>query len=519
MIANADAQLARAVELHRLQDLEGAAALYEQVILGDPHNFLAHHALGAIRAGAGQTAKALPLLRRAARLAPGNAEVQANLGAALLELNRFDDAEAAIRRAIDLDAGAVEAYSHLGKLLSRRFRHAEAVAAYRVARDRMPEDAIAQFNLGYALLQAEQPHAAIDCLRRAVQIEPCYATFRTGLAQALAAAGEREAALAEAGRAIALDPGNPDPRQVEYAVLLAAGDWEAGWNKYEDRAIGRAGLFFCDGSGLPRWQGEDLAGKRLLLHAEQGLGDTLQFIRYLPLVKARGPAAIVLAVQPVLRDFLGVDSEADSVIGFDEPHPPVDLHCPIMSLPRLFGTRIDTVPAEPGYLRRHLREQPRIATAIGTVARPRVGLVWSANPLVKSGPGRSIPLPSLAPLLALDAVNFIVLQAEISSEDAACLATLPRITTLAGDIADKAAAIDALDLVVSVDTSMAHLAAGLGVPCWIPLPERADWRWLEQRSDSPWYPCVRLFRQAGGTGWPPVVARLREALERFSAGP
>jgi len=511
MTAKTDAQLARAIELHRQQDLEGAAALYEKIIRRDAQHFFAHHALGAIHAEAGRTEAALPLLIRAARLAPDNAEAQANLGAALIGLNRLDEAEGPIRRALDLAPDATEPLNHLGKLLTRRFRLDDALEAYGRVRDRAPADPVAHFNIGNVLFLADRAQEAIPSLRRAVQLEPGSATFRTGLGLALAEAGDLEAGLAQIRRAITLDPADATARRAEYGYLLAAGNWQEGWAKHESRRMGVDRFFYHDRLAVPQWAGEDLAGKRILLHAEQGLGDTLLFIRYLSLVKARRPAQIILAVQPALKGFLAADSEADLVTGFGEPIPDIDLHCPLMSLPLAFGTRVETVPAAPGYLRRHLTPRPDAAALLAGVARPRIGLVWSGN---LQG-GRSMPLEALAPLLAVEAVNFVALQLEISTADADFLAKLPRITRFPRGFADTAAAIDGLDLVITVDTALAHLAAGLGVPCWILLAQRADWRWLQDRTDTLWYPTARLFRQKDGTGWPPVIAALRHALIAF----
>jgi tetratricopeptide (TPR) repeat protein len=513
MTAKTDTQLARAIELHRLQDLEGAAALYEKIIRRDPQHFFAHHALGAIYAEAGRAAEALPLLTRAARLAPDNAEAQANLGAALIAQNRLDEAEVPIHRAVVLSPDATEPLNHLGKLLSRRGRYDEALDAYARVLERNQADPVAHFNVGNTLFLADRSQQAIPSLRRAVQLEPGSAIYRTGLGLALSEIGEIALGLAQIRRAIALDPADVTARRAEYGLLLAEGDWRQGWQKYESRRLGVERFFFHDRLAVPQWAGEDLSGKRILLHAEQGLGDTLLFVRYLAQVRARRPAQIILAVQPALKGFLAAGSEADLVLGFGEPLPDIDVHCPLMSLPLAFGTRVETAPAAPGYLRRHLTPRPDAAALLAELPRPRIGLVWSGN---LQG-GRSMPLETLAPLLAVEGVNFVTLQLEISTADAAYLAKMPRIKSFGRSFADTAAVIDGLDLVITVDTALAHLAAGLGVPCWILLAQRADWRWLKHRTDTPWYPSARLFRQKDGAGWPPVIAALLSALKEFLA--
>jgi Flp pilus assembly protein TadD len=516
-MANTDSLLASAVERHRQQDLTAAAALYEQIIRRDPRHFFAHHALGAIHAAAGRIDAALPLLSRAVQLAPDHAEAQANLGAALIEAQRLDEAEAPIRRALALDPEAAEPLNHWAKLQGRRDQWDEAVPAYRRVLALAPDDPIAAFNLGNALFQAGKVAEAVAALRQAVRLAPHSARARTGLGLALAESGDRAAGLMQIRRAIALDPGDPAAYQAEYGLLLAAGEWREGFEKYENRSRGPGRFFFHHGLAEPPWQGQDLAGKRLLLHAEQGLGDTLMLVRYLPMVRAKGPAQIILSVQPALAELLAAGSDADLVLPFGAVLPEFDLHCPLMSLPLIFGTRVETVPPAPGYLRRHLTPRPEIGTMIADLPRPRIGLAWSANLQAATGRRRSVPLALLASILALPA-SFLVLHTELSAAERAALAGTERVAVLDRGFADTAAAIDALDLVVTIDTSIAHLAGGLGRPCWILLPQRADWRWLERGDDTPWYPMARLFRQHDGAGWAPVIERVLEALRRDLSG-
>lgn len=511
-MANTVSLLANAVERHRQQDLTAAAGLYEQIIRRDPRHFFAHHALGAIHAAAGRIDAALPLLSRAAQLAPDHAEAQANLGAALIEAQRLDEAEAAIRRAMALAPEASEPLNHWAKLQGRRDKWDDAVLAYRQALQQVPEDPVAAFNLGNALFQAGQIADAVAALRQAVRLAPNSARARTGLGLALAESGEYQAGLVQIRRAIALDSGDPAGHQAEYGLLLAAGDWRDGFEKYESRSLGAERFFFHHGLAQPLWQGQDLAGKRILLHAEQGLGDTLMLVRYVAMVRARGPAQIILSVQPALAELLAANSEADLVLPFGAVLPDFDLHCPLMSLPRLFGTVVETVPRAPDYLRRHLTRRPEVETMIAGLPRPRIGLAWSANLQALTGRRRSLPLERLAPILALPGASFLVLHTELSAAERAALAGMSQVTLLDRGFADTAAAIDALDLVVTVDTSIAHLAGGLGRPCWILLSQRADWRWLQRGDDTPWYPTARLFRQPDGTGWAPVIDAVRRAL-------
>ena len=268
----------------------------------------------------------------------------------------------------------------------------------------------------------------------------------------------------------------------------------------------------------PLWLGDaPVAGKTVLLHAEQGLGDTIQFCRYAPRVAALG-ARVVLEVQRPLVDLMKTLAGPAAVVARGDALPDFDLHCPLLSLPLAFGTRLDTIPAEVPYLR-----APPGATdwdARLGAKRPRIGLVWSGNPGHKRDRDRSIPFYALLPLLDLDA-TFVSLQKEVRPADAAVLKQTGTVIDAADALttfSDTAALIAALDLLITVDTSVAHLAGALGKPVWVLLPQVPDWRWLLERDDSLWYPSARLFRQNDTRAWGPVIARVRDALSELVAG-
>ncbi len=264
----------------------------------------------------------------------------------------------------------------------------------------------------------------------------------------------------------------------------------------------------------PQWRGEDIAGKTILLHAEQGFGDTIQFVRYAPLVAAKGASVILEApdsLMPLLDGFNGVTT----MIAHGQALPPFDLHCPLMSLPLAFGTTLATIPENGPYLRAPAERLEKWRTRLGALSGKRVGLVWSGKPAHKNDRNRSIALSRLAPLLAVAGVNFVSLQQDYRDADRAELANYPQLVRLdreLADFADTAAAVAALDLVITVDTAVAHLAGAMGKPVWILLSHVLDWRWLLERSDSPWYPSARLYRQAAIGDWDGVIARLAQDL-------
>jgi len=352
---------------------------------------------------------------------------------------------------------------------------------------------------------------------------------------ALHHAGEIDEALAVSHRAVALDPDQPQARYNHALFLLMNGDLEKGFAEYQWGRKCKTSSHSYPTYSEPEWQGEALCGRTLLLFAEYGLGDALHFVRYLPMAAAMG-GSIVLLVQPALvpplRMMPGV-----TVVARGEPLPPFDLQLPLMSVARVFGTTLDTIPAAVPYLhpdpaklalwRSALDDATLDGTTLGDTtlgdATPlKVGVVWAGNPRHSGDRQRSLSAEAVLPRLVTPGVQLYNLQKEPRPADVPVLAELGAdIIDLApalGDFADTAAAIGALDLVIAVDTSVAHLAGALGRPVWVLLPHALDWRWLRDREDSPWYPTMRLFRQHKPQAWEGVLARASCELARVAAG-
>ena len=296
-------------------------------------------------------------------------------------------------------------------------------------------------------------------------------------------------------------------------MLLALGELVEGWLLYEWRARrsdGPAARSFSK----PLWEGENVRGKRLLLHAEQGQGDAIQFSRYATIAAARG-ATVILEVPQALNTLLrGIDG-VSAVVSSGSALPEYDLHCPLMRLPLVFGTTLATIPAATPYISADPQTLARWSTKLGPRKRMRVGLVWTGNPLHHNDSNRSIPFDVLAPLLDLPA-DWICLHKDLSGEDRDALTERPAIRHFADDIADfadTAALTQHCDMVISVDTAVAHLAGALGKPLWLLLPSFPDWRWLIEREDSPWYPTARLFRQSALGDWASVVERVKREIQ------
>lgn len=439
---------------------------------------------GRLHLAAGNALAALGRYAAAAeryRCAPGQPEAMANLCAVLQETGDLDGAIA---------AGA---------------------AAARLA----PGLAAAAANLGNALLTVGDFAAAEAAFRKALAVDATFSAAWVGLGAALRDQGR----LAEAERAcrtaLERDPASPAAHYNLALVLLTAGQFREGWAEHEWRW--RTGRMAARAFPFPPWRGEPLIGRRILLHAEQGLGDTLQFVRYASLIAER-EAEVVLAVQAPLKRLLAGMGGVAAIYGTEGDLPPCDYHAPLMSLPHLLGTELATIPAALPYLPR-----PPIRRAEKRDVL-RVGLVWAGDPR----PGeprahfadrrRSLPLAALAPLAGIPGISFVSLQKGAAAGDAPPAGLIfAQTLPAAADFADTAAIVAGLDLVIAVDTSVAHLAGGLGIPVWLLSRFDGCWRWLSGRDDSPWYPTLRLYRQAAPGAWAPVLARIAGDLAALAS--
>jgi tetratricopeptide (TPR) repeat protein len=511
---DADAALGLGNALWRAGRREEAMAAFARAVALRPDHADARNNLGNALVELGRPEAAVGEYRAALASRPSDASLHYNLGNALLAAGRPAEAEPCYRAAHALRADHAGALNNLGNALRDLARNAEAAECYRAVLALQPGCAGAHNNLGSALLAQGQAEAAAGCFAEAVRLQPDYAEACNNLGGTLLALDRADAALPWFRRAVALDAGQVQARFGESLALLALGAYREGWAAYESRWLDPR---FCADEPVftePRWQGEPLAGRTLLLHAEQGLGDTIQFARYVPLARQRG-GRVLLEAQPSLVPLL--DGLADAIIARGAPRPPFDLHCPLLSLPLAFGTDLATVPGEVPYLAADPARLAAWRARLGARRRPRIGLAFSGSPEHPEDAARSIPAVLLAPLLAIGAVEFHLVQTEIRPPDAPQLPAGVRIhAERLRDFADTAALVSLLDLVISVDTSVAHLAGALALPVWVLLPRGADFRWLRRRDDSPWYPTARLFRQDGSARWEPVLARVAARLRDFA---
>jgi Tfp pilus assembly protein PilF len=437
-----------------------------------------------------------------------------------LEAGRADEAERLLYRALALQPESAEIHNNLGNALRRAGRVEGAINAYRSAIALAPGLAAAHFNLGLATLQRGEAAAAAQCFRTALKAQPDLADAHLNLGFLLEEEGDHAGAIAAYRGAVAADPGCVEAHVNLGMQLLLRGEYPEGWAEYEWR------LRYPEYSGADlvkaaaRWDGAALAGRTILLDAEQGYGDAIQFLRYAPFVAERG-GRVMVRCAPELTALAATVPGIAGVLPRGGPLPAFDFHCPLPSLPFVLGTTLETVPASVPYLHadaaRSARWQERLA---GGPAGCKVGLVWASQSKHRTARAKSVDLEALGPLARIVGVRYYSLQKGEAAQAAQRPPGGMRLEDLSGelgDFGDTAAAIANLDLVISVDTAVAHLAGAMGKPAWTLLKHAPDWRWLLAREDSPWYPSMRLFRQHKPADWSPVIDALVGALPRFAA--
>lgn len=575
-VVTEDPTFVRAVELHQRGEMGAAEPLYQQVLRRQPRHAGALHLLGVIHLQRGRVAEALEHFDRAIEISPQLApRLQVNRAAALVGLGKATEALAACEAALAGNPGNAAAYQTQGDALHDLGRHVEAVAAYdrclaldpgcfvawsnrgsALLRGRRFDEAVSSYeralalqekgagqrsprwlanpclNRGAALQELGKFDAALDSFDRAIAADPDLAQAHANRGCTLDCLGRPEEALSSCERAIALQPDYAAAHLNRAMTLLRIGRFREGWAEYEWRWRNTESALCRDQrrSSVPLWLGrEPLAGKTLLLHAEQGYGDTLQFCRYARLLHERG-ARVVLEVHPALKRVMSRLEGVAQVISRDEPAPDVDFQCPLMSLPLAFGTTLATIPSGQRYLSGEPELLERWRARLGERRGFRVGLVWSGGfrpnepEYWSANARRNIELRRLLEL-AHPRIEYVSLQkgqpAEAEPQELRRKGwsgpRLLEMTAELSDFAQTAALIESLDLVVSVDTATAHLAAALGKPTWILSRFDGCWRWLLGRSDSPWYPSVRLFRQPAPGIWDAVVRQVRDELFRLVA--
>jgi tetratricopeptide (TPR) repeat protein len=463
----------------RAGDLQAAAKSYQRALALKPDSAELHCHLARALYQGGALQPAAELYRRALVLDPKKYDIYNDLGLVLTDLGNFAAALEVFRRSLILNPRSAKTIAGLGRLFERKGDLISAAEAYRDAIKLDPKLPAAYVDLGFVLYGLGELAEASDCFARlrALQPDSAEATVNLGL------------------------------------IHLLQGELAVGWVEYESRW--KVGVGDERKLLQRRWKGEDLGGERILLYAEQGLGDTMQFVRYVSLVAERG-GEVVLEVQPALHDLLARTDGASRVLRRGETLPEFTWQCPLMSLPLALGTELETIPASVPYI---VADAARVEAWRERLEKNtrRIGLAWAGNPGHPRDRLRSIALEQLVPLLNVSGTTFYSLQFGSGAEQIKQLPPGVQLVDLGDelkDFANVAAIVTNLDLVISIDSAVAHLAGALGKPVWILLNKGCDWRWFLEREDSPWYPTARLFRQSTPGGWQEVVKRIELELQR-----
>jgi Flp pilus assembly protein TadD len=499
---------------HSAGRLDAAEALYRNVLARDANNPDALHLLGMLLNQRGHHGQAVELIRRAVVHTPQVAEFHNSLGTVLGALGRTLEAETEFRQAVALKSDYAEAYRNLGLSLRKQQRLEEAAIAFRRATHLRPNYGEALANLAAVMRDLGEAHEAAEAEREALAIQGGPPEAFNTLGLDLRALRKLDEAIEQLRQAVRLAPNDPFLHFNLALVLLESGQLEEGFAEYEWRWRLPEFVKRTRDFGRPRWDGSELKGRTILLYTEQGLGTNIQFVRYATLVAQHG-GKVILHCPPTLAKLFATVEGVSQVLagGGIEKLPPFDVHAPLASLPHLLGTTLETIPNQVPYFKvdpqRVEAWRPRITGEAGEL---KVGLVWAGNQ--KPDPARTCPLAEFGPLARVEGVRFYSLQ---KGEFAAQMKQAPeglRLIDLSDrlqDFSDTAAAVSLLDLVISVDTSVAHLTGALGKPVCTLLPYLADWRWLVDRTDTPWYPTMRLFRQPGQGQWTSVLEKISSA--------
>jgi len=554
--------LVQALKHHQNGNLSGAEPLYRQILQADPGHVDAHHLLGVLAHQTGHHAAAITLIREAIALQPAAAGFHANLGLVFKKQGQWAQAAECFKQALHLDPQQIvalenlgiayrnqgnlseaehcfrqvlqiqpdspEGYINLGAVYQDRGQLVEAADYFRQALLLKPNHAIALDNLGITLKDRGQLAEAIECFREVLRLDPKDANAHNNLGVALREMGQYDEAALCHETALGLGSGHHEAHWLHASarwnlslLKLLKGDFLGAWPDFEYH-------WQLPGITPPhanrrRWDGTPLQDKTILIYTEQGLGDTLQSIRYAPRVKER-VGTVLFACPTILRSLLEGMAGIDRWLAWDEPLPPFDVQAPLLSLPGIFQTTLATIPADVPYLlakpEQVIRWRGELAEVVGEEKKGlSVGIVWQGNPQNSGDRYRSVPLAHFAPLAHVEGIRLVSLQVGPETDQQKHV-SFP-VTDWGSrfdksSLDDLAAALMVLDLVVTVDTAVAHLAGALGVPVWVAVPFAPDWRWLLDRSDSPWYPTMRLFRQRKQGEWQEVFERIAADLAKFT---
>ena len=510
----ADAHYNLGNALNNLGQLDKAAKSYEQAILYRQDYIDAYYNLGNVLIEQCKHDNALDCFTKVIALKPDHAMAHCNLGSALQKLGRIDEAISSYKTATALQPDYSIAYCNLGTAFQELGKIDEAISAYKKVISFNPDFVMAHCNLGSALQRSGLLNEAKRCFENAIMHNPDYAMAYSNLGSIYQEFSNLSEAIENYDRAIVLNPDEPAAHKNRSMVLLLQENFADGWPEYEWRL--QTKTHSLRDFRKPRWDGSPLNGKSILVHAEQGFGDTIQFVRYLPMVKAQGGHVIFECHKSLFR-LLKNSSGFDTIIersSNNVPEVEFDFHIPLLSLPGLFDTNLDSIPADVPYVMADSNLVNEWQSRLDQDSNFKIGIVWAGNPSFCNYHTRSCSLSDFDTLAEITGFSFYSLQKGVVSTEGST-ASMLKITDLSSDLndfADTASVISNLDLLISTDTAVVHLAGAIGLPVWTLLHSAPDWRWWLKRSDSPWYPGMRLFRQSKLNDWTGVFKQVKEAL-------
>ena len=495
-----------------LKRLDEAIVSYDQAIKIKPDHAEAYYSRGVTLVELGRLEQAVASYDLAIKARPNYAEAYCNRGNVLKELKQNEQAVASYDQALRIRPDYAQAYSNRGNALKELKRLDDAIADYDKAISIEPDYADAHYNRGVALVELSQLDQAVESYEQAIRFKPDYVEAHTNLGNTLLQLRRLENVLASYDQAISIRPDYAEAQWNKSLYLLLTGDLAQGFELYEwGRKLAQRGA--SNQFSQPLWLGaESLAGKTILLQVEQGLGDCIQFCRYAKLVNALGAKVLLEAPAALARLFEGLEG-VSQLLQVGQVRPDFDYYTSLLSLPLAFKTTLTTVPNSTPYLTTNPEKRTVWAQRLGAKTKPRIGLVWSGSTGHKNDHNRSVRLDALIQHLT-DGFEYVCLQKELREVDREALekSEIKNFGTELNDFTDTAALCELMDVVISVDTSVAHLAGALGKPTWVLLPYVPDWRWLLDRADSPWYPSVKLYRQEADRDWGPVLERVAADL-------
>jgi tetratricopeptide (TPR) repeat protein len=501
--------------------LDEALTLYRNALELDPSLADAYYNIGTILQDKKKNAEALHSYRKAIHLNPYLTDAYYNMGVLFQETEALDEAAACYQRALHLNPAYPDVLNNLGSVFQEQGQLDEAAACYQKALQLNPAYAEALNNLGNVFQEQGKLDEAAACYQKSLHLNPAYAKALNNLGNVFQEQGKLDEAAACYQKALQLNPDDIEARWNMALAQLLAGNYSEGWRGYESRWKKRDFIHYQRNLPQPLWDGSDITGRSMLLSAEQGFGDAIQFVRYASLIAKRG-AAVIVECQKELASLLATVEGVQQVVVRGEPLPEFNIWCPLLSLPLLFDTTLETIPAQIPYM--HANQplaQKWWDRMYHDSAKIKIGLVWSGNPRNKKLRHKSCSPDTFLPLANLENVTLYSLQKDEAAKQAKNTPEGMRLIDYTGelhDFMDTAALIENLDLVVSVDTAVAHLAGAIGKPVWTLLPFVPDWRWMLNREDSPWYPTMTLFRQHAPGDWETVIDAVKEKLERLLHG-